>query len=156
MLVWGVVQIDLSQVLDLGSDTFWMFVHVQVLLEAERGRWRTETRFRRNWGFEIKFREELRSYRSRMSCGTFRLESNVREDDHSLRHTWKMCRLRCGVCLSRCGWDEIGQTTTASILTEGRVVRRWKYRISRRRGVDQASRARLPVRASVWTMEFRF
>jgi hypothetical protein len=32
------VRIDLSQVLDLGSDTFCKFVHVQMLLEAERGR----------------------------------------------------------------------------------------------------------------------
>jgi hypothetical protein len=32
------VRIDLSQVVDLGSDTVCMFVHVQVFLEAERGR----------------------------------------------------------------------------------------------------------------------
>jgi hypothetical protein len=85
----------------LGLGHGCVFVHVQVLLEAERGWWQTETRFRRTWGFGTKFMEELRSYRSRMSCETFRLESNVREDDHSVRRTWKMCRLWCGVCLSR-------------------------------------------------------
>jgi len=32
------VRINLSQVVDLGSDTVCVFVHVQVLLEAEGGR----------------------------------------------------------------------------------------------------------------------
>jgi hypothetical protein len=32
------VRIDLSQVLDLGSDMVCVFVHVQMLLKAERGR----------------------------------------------------------------------------------------------------------------------
>ena len=38
MLVIGVVRIDFSQVVDLGSDTICVFVHVQVLLEVEHGR----------------------------------------------------------------------------------------------------------------------
>jgi len=37
MLVIGVVWIDLSQVVDLGSDVVCVFVHMQVLLEVERG-----------------------------------------------------------------------------------------------------------------------
>jgi hypothetical protein len=45
------VRIDLSQVVDLGSDTFCVFVHVQALLEVERGRWRTETTFREELRF---------------------------------------------------------------------------------------------------------
>jgi len=37
MLVIGVVQIDLGQVMDLGSDAVYVFVHVEVLLDVERG-----------------------------------------------------------------------------------------------------------------------
>jgi hypothetical protein len=48
----------------------------------------------RNWGFGTKFREELRSYQSRMSCRTFGLKEQCTWRDHSVRRTRKMYGLR--------------------------------------------------------------
>jgi hypothetical protein len=45
---------------------------------------------KRNLGFGTKFKEELRSFRSRISCGTFELENNVHEGDHFVRRTREM------------------------------------------------------------------
>ena len=57
ILVWVVLRgLIVSQVMDLGSYSVWLFNHVQVLLEVERGWWQTETKFGMNWSFGTKFR----------------------------------------------------------------------------------------------------
>jgi len=71
MLVWGVVRIDLSQVLDLGSYLSLVCSCAGVSLRQNVVDDGLELGSRRNWGFRTEFREELRSYRSWMSCEMF-------------------------------------------------------------------------------------
>jgi hypothetical protein len=86
---------------ELGLGRVCVFVHVRVLLEAEHGRWLTGTRFK----------EELRSYRSRMSCERFGLREQCtwRRPLHEtyMRYVWAMVwcwfrPVRLGQCYVWC------------------------------------------------------
>jgi hypothetical protein len=77
ILVWGVVRIDLIQVVDLGSDVCACLFMCRGCLRRNVVDDGLKLGSGRNWGFRTKFREELRSYRSRMSYETFGLENDA-------------------------------------------------------------------------------